>query len=254
MAMKRHIGRVINTDRRCITVFMQIPSREDHALIIDADALPPRFHDRVMEIVDSLEGQKENTLANLLDRRVFSDTGTSLLAALHDFKYLRAEPVENIMMYPNPNNPCSLKTILEAMGKKIPVKNSIDDGDEPLPDNIRKTVDQIQDGSRFSPQAENIRADDREQMLSMANNMIIEAKMLYDECLRKRNEAFKLAPSLVSKYSREFENPFVPVQNTTPSVLREVLQPAISSLPDIKRSRGRPKKDKNNPRVTIAST
>ena len=42
--MKKHIGRIANTDQRVVVVFMQIPGKDDHALVVSTDNLPERFH------------------------------------------------------------------------------------------------------------------------------------------------------------------------------------------------------------------
>ena len=103
---KKHVGRIRNTDRRCVVVYMQIPGNEENALVVDTDALPDRFHDALMDIIDSNEGQQTPHLHTLLQRRILPDLGLDMMNALHTYGQLRAVNIDNIVMYPAPNAPC----------------------------------------------------------------------------------------------------------------------------------------------------
>lgn len=118
-APQRHIGRMARTDQRLIVIFMQIPDREDHALIVASDSLPPRFEQALMQVVQSPEGQSAQDLGTVLARRLMPDTNTSLLATLHTAGLLQPVPVDNIVMFPLPNQAYPLRKILESMGRLI---------------------------------------------------------------------------------------------------------------------------------------
>ena len=116
---QRHIGRMARTDQRLIVIFMQIPDREDHALIVASDSLPPRFEQALMQVVQSPEGQNAQDLGTVLARRLMPDTNASLLTTLHTAGLLQPVPVDNIVMFPLPNQAYPLRKILESMGRLI---------------------------------------------------------------------------------------------------------------------------------------
>ena len=116
---QRHIGRMARTDQRLIVIFMQIPDREDHALVVASDSLPPRFEQSLMQVVQSPEGQNAQDLGTVLARRLMPDTNASLLTTLHTAGLLQPVPVDNIVMFPLPNQAYPLRKILESMGRLI---------------------------------------------------------------------------------------------------------------------------------------
>lgn len=116
---QRHIGRMARTDQRLVVIFMQIPDRDDHALIVSADSLPPRFEQALMQVVTSNEGQSAQDLGTVLARRLMPDTNVSLLTTLHNAGLLQPVPVDNIIMFPLPNQPYPLRQILQSMGRTI---------------------------------------------------------------------------------------------------------------------------------------
>lgn len=179
--MKRHVAKMANTDQRLVVVFMQIPGKEDHALVIPTDNLPSRYEQAVMEILESAEGQNDETLANVLNRRLMPDTGKPVLQTLHDGGMLLPVPVANIMMLPMPNMPFPLSTVLESMGRTVPKPAGAQ------PDAAVEKWNQIQVNQKVEG-VENRRA--------IAQNLLIEADMLETEAQRKRERAFSVAPEI----------------------------------------------------------
>jgi hypothetical protein len=179
MNMLRHVGKIANTDERCVIAFMQIPQRENHALVIPTDTLPPRFEQAVMDIVRSAEGQNEETLAVALSRRLMPDTGKDIFATLHENRMLRAVPIEQVLMLPMPNQPIRLTDILEQMGR--------------LPTNQSLHGERIE---KFNPHMSNLEAGKSEQKRGIAQNLLVEAALLEADAHRKREQAYSYDPSL----------------------------------------------------------
>lgn len=177
MSLKKHVGRLKNTDRRCVVVMTSIPGREDHALIVDTDALPDRFHDTLMHVVDSHEGQQVMELHTLLSRRIVPDFGVDILNALHNANALTAQPVDNIIMFPQPHSPVPLSMIVEML------KNNADN----------KVVSQTDLENRH---LENQKVDASEQEIATARNLLLQANDLQAEADKKREQAYRIAPSL----------------------------------------------------------
>lgn len=179
--MKKHIGKIVNTDQRVVIVMMQIPDRNDHALVISIDNLPPRYEQTLMDIVESNEGQAETVLANVLNRRIMSDTSMTVLNTLHQQGYLRAVHIDQIVMLPLPNMPFPLRDIIAGMNN----------GNAPPPSQEAPAT-----ADKFNAPANNVAANTKEQRLGIAKNLLVEADLLQVEADRKRNEAFKYAPEL----------------------------------------------------------
>ena len=204
---KRHVGKILTTDRKCVIAFMQLPGLEDHALVIDTDALPDRFHDALFGLLNSTDAQNETTFANILGRRIMPDTGKDMFLTLHEYGHLQKVHVDNIVMCPKPSLHFPLRQVLEQMGKKIPDHtakpqvdaNSIRDIYESAPQPTR-------DDTKFSAHTNNRNAEHEERLIGVAQNLLIEAQLLDEEANRKRNEAYRMAPSLMPRVA-----PRVPV-------------------------------------------
>jgi hypothetical protein len=177
----KHVGKV--QDQRCVVVFMQIPGKEDHALVVMTDALPPRYEQTIIELVNSQEGQAENVFANLLGRRAFPDTGENVLEALHKMQALVPTPIDRIVMYPMPNQGIPLRTVLELIGGRVP----------PRPQTEVSTGDAE---NKYNPHGQIRQTENAENNRGTAENLLIEAELLEVEARRKREQAYKFAPSL----------------------------------------------------------
>jgi len=173
---KKHVGRIKNTDRRCVVIYMQIPGNEDNALIVDTDALPDRFHDALMDIIDSTEGQQTAHLHTLLSRRMLPDLGLDMMNALHTYGLLRSVAIDNVVMYPAPNAPCPLRTIVDFINN------------EEAPEDQKVNLD-----NRI---LENQKADQAQGQLDVATNILRQAEDLEAEAAKKREQAYRLVPSL----------------------------------------------------------
>lgn len=184
MSPKKHIGKLVNTDIRCVVVFMQIPNRADHALVVSTDNLQPRMEAALMSIVESQEGQAEATLANVLSRRLLPDTGQNVLQALHEQNLLRAVHIDQVIMLPHPNMPFTLRHVIESMG-----------GESPALSEQHPVVPQ----EKFNPHLINAEAMDAESRIGVSRNLMIEAEMLETEARAKRERAFQLNPDLRPK-------------------------------------------------------
>ena len=173
---KKHVGRIRNTDRRCVVVYMQIPGNESNALIVDTDALPDRFHDALMDIIDSTEGQQTPHLHSLLQRRILPDLGLDMMNALHTYGLLRSVDIDNVVMYPAPNAPCPLRTIVDFMNG------------EDAPAEVNQQLE--------NRVLENQKTDSAQAQIDIAENILRQARDLEEEAARKREQAYRLVPNM----------------------------------------------------------
>lgn len=184
MAIKKHVGKIRSTDTRCVIVFMQLPDDKEKALIIDVEALQPRYEQILLSVVDSPEGQSENELANAMARRMVQETGNTVLGEFHRLGLMRAETIDNIILLPQPNTPYPLRDILTQMGR-------LDETTAPLTPTHNANAE-----VKYNPIVSNINAAEDEKRTNQAMNFIAEAEMLEGEANRKREQAYRLAPEL----------------------------------------------------------
>lgn len=185
MDMMRHVAKIAQTDQRCVVAFLQIPNREDHALVIPTDSLPPRMEQAVMDVLKTSEGQTEENFGLALSRHLLPDTGQNILEALHAQNRLIPVPVDQVLMLPRPNHPIKLRTVLESMGRMANAETN----------DLMQTY-QVE---KFNPHTQNQRAETDEQRRAIANNLIAQAEMLEADARRKRQEAYSFEPSLRPK-------------------------------------------------------
>lgn len=183
--MKRHIGKIVNTDSRCIVVYMQIPGKETHALVCPMDSVPDRIEAAVMSLVESPEGQNEPVLAGVLGRRLLPETGKTVLQSLHEAGLLQPIPVDNMVMLPMPNMPFPLRGIIEQMGGVVPA-----------PETVEAQAIKAATESKFNPYGQTADLEATDNNRAIAANLIAEATMLEDEAFRKREQAYRHNPTL----------------------------------------------------------
>lgn len=191
--MKRHVGKINNTDKRCIVIYMQIPEDDDHALVVDTDALPDRWHDTLMNIIDH-EGQNFTNIADLLGRRIMPDTNLDILNTLHNAQHLQRVLTSQVTMYPQPNRPIPLVDVIKAVSGDLKTENVNVNTLEDTNIDVVEDVD-----SRVSLSEENRVNSVKEQQVDTAKNLLVQAEMLIKEAELKKSQAYNLAPSLKPK-------------------------------------------------------
>lgn len=179
--LTKHVGRINNTNRRCVVVFRELPDDPENALIVDTDGLQDRLHENIITVVNSREAQATNNLYEVFNRRSFYD-GNNMLQALHTKGLLRKVPVDLVTLYPMPNRPLALRT----------VNDMIKGGDKPLEEATGSAPaaqqEQVQPVEQAGPPM-----DDNE---AAAYNMLKQAELMEADALRKREEAYKMDPKL----------------------------------------------------------
>lgn len=196
---KKHIGKIKSTEQRCVVIFMQIPDAPEKALIVNIESLPERYEQIFMEVVNSPEGQQANDLGATLGRRMFPDTGRTVLEEFHNRGFMRAEPVDNIIMIPRPNMFFPLRDILVELGKL----------------NAAIVAPKPQTGDdKFNQHTANKNAAVSDERLAMAMNILSEAADLEVEARRKREQAYGFAPHLRPQENVTPDEPVVLVEET----------------------------------------
>lgn len=180
MAFLKHVGRHAGTGQRLVVVFLQLPDEKENALCVYSDSLPDRYHDALMEAVESPEGQAATGLYEVLTRKVFWH-GTPMLQTLHQENILRKVPTASIIMTPNSNTSVPLNDILEQMSEEGTAEVPVND------------TTQTPEPSQVDTNVEESKQDENRQI---AQNLMIQAQLLEQDAVAKREEAYKYDPSL----------------------------------------------------------
>ena len=172
--LKKHSGQLANTGVRVAVVFRKLPNDEKNCLIVETERLPDSYHDYVIQCLNSKESAETNDFYEVLNRRTFPD-GSNCLTSLHQRGFLRKEPVTNIVMLPLPGQAVPLALINATIDKK---------------------VDQYvaQQNAEIPPvPAISVTSDDP---VAVAKGLILQAELLEQDALAKREEAYALSPDL----------------------------------------------------------
>ena len=180
MAFLKHVGRHAGTGQRLVVVFLQLPDEKENALVVYSDSLPDRYHDALMEAVESPEGQAATGLYEVLTRKVFWH-GTPMLQTLHQEGILRKVPTSAVIMTPNSNTSVPLDDILSQM-----------DGTEVVETPVNDTT-QTPERSQVDTNVDESKQDENRQI---AQNLMVQAQLLEQDAVAKREEAYKYDPSL----------------------------------------------------------
>ena len=129
----KHVGQY--GQKKCVVVFREVPNEEDNCLIVLSDGLEGRMHDELMGVVEGPEAQSAKNLADVLNRRQFSD-GSNMLTSLHFAKRLTKVGVNMVDMTPLPGQRVSLESLNEEIrkidGGYVPPTNDLNNESELL--------------------------------------------------------------------------------------------------------------------------
>lgn len=156
-----------------------------------------------------------------------------MLTTLHQAGYLVRVPVGNVTMLPLPNYPTPLVKIIELMGGQAPS----------VP---QAPVAPTANEDRFNQHAVNVQVDKNEEMIGTARNLLALAQDMENDAFRKREEAYRLCPSLRPQAAPVAQPVAAPVA-VAPSVAAPTAAEVLGALkasaePQVKRGPGRPPK------------
>lgn len=99
MKFLKHVGTLRDTGHRVIVVFRSLPDEPQSCLIVETDSLPDRYHQNLMDAVESLTAQETLEFYEYANRQFFYD-GSNMLTTLHSKGFLRKVPAERVIMRP----------------------------------------------------------------------------------------------------------------------------------------------------------
>ncbi len=199
----KHVGRIANTDRRCVVAFRELPDDPDNCLIIDTDALPDRFHDGVMTAVENTTAQETVEFYKYLERNSFID-GSNMLTALHNKGWLVKQPTDNVIMLPAPEQTIKLKELNEQLrGLGFSVYTSEDKAPkkEPAQEVVENITPNVPPVTGQPEQVGQVLQNE-----DLAKNFLRQAETMMKEVENLKKQAYEMDPSLKPKRGRKKAN------------------------------------------------
>jgi len=196
----KHVGRIANTDRRCVVAFRELPDDPDNCLIIDTDALPDRFHDGVMTAVENTTAQETVEFYKYLERNSFID-GSNMLTALHNKGWLVKQPTDNVIMLPAPEQTIKLKDLNEQLrGLGFSVYTSEDKAPkkEPAQEVVENITPNVPPVTGQPEQVGQVLQNE-----DLAKNFLRQAETMMKEVENLKKQAYEMDPSLKPKRGRK---------------------------------------------------
>jgi hypothetical protein len=114
MSFFKHVGQANN--KKVIIVQRQIPGEEHMAAVLYSDILPTRYHDDVMQILESTEGQQSYEFKDILQRRMASN-GDNMLQVLSGENYIKRVPQSNVIVKPNSKSSMRLDELVKILNE-----------------------------------------------------------------------------------------------------------------------------------------
>jgi len=183
MANMKHVGK-LSTGQKVVILFKTVPNETQNCLVTETQVLPSNYHDRLMELVESDEGQQSSELADLLSRRFFADGG-NVLNTLHARGFIKKVNTKNVLLTPNNQTSVPLNEVNDilAAGNKKPVdvvSNSPVTSEAPI---------------SLPPVAGQLVVDNA----AMAKSLLEQAAVHDAEAARLRKNAQELSPNVTNK-------------------------------------------------------
>ena len=88
-----------DTGHRVVIVFRKLPDEPMSCLVVETDSLPDRYHQNLMEALESVTAQETMEFYEYAQRQFFYD-GSSMLNTLHTKGFMRKVPTERVIMRP----------------------------------------------------------------------------------------------------------------------------------------------------------
>jgi hypothetical protein len=133
MSFFKHVG--VANNKKVIIVQRQLSGDDEHmAAILYSDILPTRYHDDVMKVLESTEGQAAYEFRDILQRRMMAD-GQNMLQMLSSENYIKRVAQNAIIVKPNSKSSIrldELNKLLREAGRGDQAVKRLDEMDAQL--------------------------------------------------------------------------------------------------------------------------
>jgi hypothetical protein len=196
----KHIGRIKNTGAKVVVVFRTLPGDSGSALVLGTSTLNDSYHDALMTLLESSQGQEVNEFGEIMFIRRFPD-GRPMLSAMQADNRLQKVATADVIMMPSPTSdmPLDQLNVLIAEQHNIAVDdlaglvNGNDDSNKIETVASVKEVPAV-DTDIPAPLRAQAAADEALSDTDIAKSYRSQADALYKEAARLRKQADELDP------------------------------------------------------------
>lgn len=194
-AMTKHVG--IYKDKKVVIV-LQLPEATNQVHIIDTESLPDLYHQNLMEIVTSPEGQAAKWLGDVLSRKMLYD-GTNALRTFYEKQIINSVSAYDVQLAPLPNHLVPFVSVYPVTTNPLAeqqdpagVQNNMyahiaTEEQAKLDAQMNQVGRDPADG--YNQHAQNLSSDVVLRNQQISNNLLAEAQMLEAEAAAKRAQA-----------------------------------------------------------------
>ena len=110
----KHVGKMKNNSARVAVVYRTLPGDPHNCLVVGTQGLGDSYHDTLMTVLESDNGQQANELADILSARRFPD-GSNMLGYLHNNGHLIKVKTTLVNMTPDSQTMIALNELNEII-------------------------------------------------------------------------------------------------------------------------------------------
>jgi len=194
----KHVGE--HNGKKVVIIEKSIPGDTHMCAVIYSTNIPTKFHDDIMKLLESAEGQSEQEFGLILNRRMASD-GRNLLQAIAQEGFIKKAPTAQVIVKPN----ASSAIRLDELNKLLKMAGEGEEAISRLEKLDRESgfKDTRKNPTSVTPAqaAANVMDDNTlaTNYISQSTRMKAEAQSLLAEAQRLEEEAAKLNPALAKK-------------------------------------------------------
>lgn len=194
----KHVGE--HNNKKVVIVQRFIPGEEHMCSVLYSQIIPSQYHDDIMRVLESQEGQASNQFVDILRRRMASN-GNNLLEAVAREGYLKKVPTQFVIVKPNAASAIrldELNSLLTKAGEGEEAVRKLEELDrqQGLKDSRKQNAPMPESTSSSSTDGVLQDVDLAKINIQQAGTMRQEAERLLAEAERLESEAKVLDPSL----------------------------------------------------------
>lgn len=184
----KHVGRLKSNNAKVLVVFRTLPGDPYYALVLGTSNLSDMYHNALISLVDSDQGQDANEFGQIMAIRYFAD-GRSMLEAMHQDGKLVKVPTTDVLMTPTHSDtvPLDQLNVLIAEQKGLALDELAHESSN-INEDKTKTAPAVQQPAIVETTVTEAVADES------AAGLRSRADALYKEAAKLRKQADELDP------------------------------------------------------------
>jgi hypothetical protein len=202
MNFVKHVGK--HNSKKVIVLWTTIPGVDDMCLVTYTETLPRQYHDDLIMVLESPQGQSAKELNEVLHRSLMKD-GRNMLTTLHSEGWIKKVPTNQVIITPTPTSNVrldELNNLLKKMNEGEEAVKKLAELDSQM--GMRDKTKPPAKTATIKPEPNTAATDvlDNTQLakqrIEQAKKMRAEAKMLTEEARRLEKEAQEMSKSNAS--------------------------------------------------------